>query len=306
MPYDLHRIVIWPGYHCAMEPLRPRSGGDLPELTLPQWRGVRVRVTDRAGGFSAAPYHSLNLGDHVGDQPDAVAANRRLASQALPGRPVWLRQVHGIEVHDAGVSTGSAQAPAAAATADAAVSGVPGRVLAVLSADCLPVVLSDDQARVIGVAHAGWRGLAAGVLEATVAALRQRLPRQEDAPLRAWLGPAIGPAAFEVGADVVHAFGADVPLGAFVPRTRVAHKWWCDLPLLAAHRLRVAGVASIERSEVCTYADRRFYSHRRDGLTGRFATFAWLTPPPGGIGTRKDDSIQVDDARYLMQDANKS
>lgn len=275
-----------------MQAPRLPSLGDLPELTLPRWPGVRMHVTDRAGGVSIAPYQSLNLGDHVGDASDAVTANRRLAAQALPGPPAWLRQVHSTDVHDA-----DAVAPAhghglPVPQADAAVSIIPGRVLAVLSADCLPVVLVDSHARVLAVAHAGWRGLASGVLEAAVAAMRARL--SQGGQIRAWLGPAIGPTAFEVGEDVLQAFGADVPPGAFVPREDVAGKWWCNLPLLAAYRLRAAGVGQVVASGVCTYTDRRFYSHRRDGRTGRFATFAWLTAEPGAARLRHAEPIQVD------------
>jgi hypothetical protein len=160
--------------------------------------------------------------------------------------------------------------------ADAAVTSRPGQVLAVLTADCLPVVLADAHAAAVGVAHAGWRGLAAGVLEATVSALRARAPR--GSAVTAWLGPAIGPEAFEVGADVLQAFCDRDPRcrAAFSPG-RAASKWWCDLYALARMRLADAGVVDVHGGGYCTVNDAaRFYSFRRDGVTGRMATLAWL------------------------------
>ncbi|MBU4612812.1 peptidoglycan editing factor PgeF [Achromobacter sp. GG226] len=244
----------------------------LPSSSLllpgPAWPGVRVGVTTRAGGASAPPFDTFNLGDHVGDDPAAVAHNRARLRQAMPDDPCWLRQVHGTHVHDAdAVHDGLPEA-------DAAVTTRVGRLLAILTADCLPVVLTDTQGRVLGVAHAGWRGLAGGVLEATLAALKARAP---DARWQAWIGPAIGPSAFEVGADVLSAFPDATRF--FVPRDGHPGKWWCDLPGLATARLAAAGVEDVVCSDLCTVADARFYSYRRDGQTGRIATVAWLETP---------------------------
>lgn len=251
-----------------------------PPLVLPAWNGAKVIVSDRAGGLSVAPFHSLNLGDHVGDDPQAVAANRGLLELGLPGSPLWLRQVHGTRVFDADAAAGTVTPP----EADAAITCRADQVLAILSADCLPVIMTDSTTSVLAVAHAGWRGLAAGVLEATVEAMRQRI-EGSDVELMAWIGPGIGPEAFEVGADVVAAFGSSAPQAAFVPRAESPGKWLCDLPMLAEARLRAAGFASVQRSGVCTYSDKRYFSFRRDGLTGRFATLAWLVgKPQGGIG----------------------
>lgn len=240
----------------------------------PDWPGLRIVATTRAGGVSAAPYASFNLGAHVGDAPGAVAANRARLRALLPSDPLWLDQVHGTRVADA-------DHEADPAPADAAVTRVPGRVLAIMTADCLPVVIAAPEARVLAVAHAGWRGLAGGVLENAVAAMG--VP--PDAGLRAWIGPAIGPLAFEVGDEVRAAFAraAEPPAGAFVPTgghdAAGAPKWLADLPALAEQRLRAAGVATVVRSNLCTVAGNdRFYSYRKEGVTGRFATLAWLVP----------------------------
>jgi len=240
----------------------------------PAWPGLRIFATTRAGGVSRAPYASLNLGAHVGDAAEAVAENRARLRTLLPSEPLWLEQVHGTRVADA--DTEAAPAPA-----DAAVTRTPGRVLAIMTADCLPVVIAAPGAGVLAVAHAGWRGLAAGVLENAVAAMAVR-PGTE---LRAWIGPAIGPAAFEVGDEVRAAFArvAAPPADAFIATggrdAAGAPKWLADLPALAEQRLRAAGVATVVRSGLCTVAGNdRFYSYRKEGVTGRFATVAWLRP----------------------------
>lgn len=231
--------------------------------------GVRALTTLRAGeGVSAPPFDTFNLGAHCGDDPAAVAENRRrlAAALALPSAPCWLRQVHGT-----GVRRLSAP-PSAPPEADAAVTEVPGLVLAILTADCLPVVFAADDGRELGVAHAGWRGLAAGVLEATVAAMRTPAGR-----LRAWLGPAAGPAHYEIGAEVREAFvGPDPGAGlAFAP-TRPGH-WRVDLYALARRRLAAIGLEDVHGGGLCTIGDPgRFFSHRRDGRSGRLATLAWL------------------------------
>jgi len=237
----------------------------------PDWdapAAVRAFATTRDGGLSLDPYAGLNLAQHVGDDPAAVAANRallRLPPFRLPAEPLWLQQAHGIRVRVAEDEAGDQ-------VADAAIARSPGRVCAVLTADCLPVLLCADDASVIGAVHAGWRGLAAGVIESCVSTMAIAPTR-----LLAWLGPAIGPRAFEVGTDVRDAFcRQDVAATkAFVALG--PGKWWCDLYLLARQRLAGLGVQRISGGGWCTYADaQRFYSYRRDGITGRMASCIWL------------------------------
>ncbi|KAB2969309.1 peptidoglycan editing factor PgeF [Zoogloea sp.] len=228
---------------------------------------VHALVTTRAGGVSAAPYASLNLGVHVGDDPARVAENRQRLRALLPAEPCWLNQVHGTAVLDADTWAGGLP------DADGVVSRRSGRVCVVMTADCLPVLLCDAAGTVVGAAHAGWRGLHAGVLEATVAAM--------DVPpssLLAWLGPAIGPDAFEVGEEVRHAFVSEDPLAASAFRAAaVPGKWMADLYALARLRLAALGVPRVHGGEFCTHADAtRFYSYRRDGVTGRMASLIWL------------------------------
>jgi YfiH family protein len=232
---------------------------------------VRAAFSLRAGGVSAAPYDSLNLAAHVGDDRAAVAANRaRLGAElALPTEPLWLTQVHGTSVHDADAASSMDASPAP--RADAAVTRTEGTVLAVLVADCLPVLLCRRDGAAIAIAHAGWRGLAAGVVEAAFGALGAA-----GAEVLAWLGPAIGAAHFEVGDEVRAAFlGREAAAAAFVRNTR--GRWQCDLYQLAMRRLQALGVTSIYGARRCTFADRdRFYSYRRDGATGRMAALIWM------------------------------
>lgn len=241
------------------------------ELISPEWPGppgICVRVTTRSGGVSVGPYRGLNLALHVGDDPDAVLENRRRLAARLPAEPLWLEQVHGVTVASASGEACGQAAP----VADAAVAREPGVVCAVMTADCLPVVLASLDGRVVGVAHAGWRGLLAGVVEATIDAMA--VPPQE---VVAWLGPAIGPAAFEVGAEVREAFCAvsDAHASGFRAARRPG-KWFADLFALSRQRLAAVGVAVVHGGGVCTRQDAgRFYSYRRDGVTGRFATLAW-------------------------------
>ena len=244
------------------------SGVNGLPLLRPDWAAgpeVRALSTLRAGGVSGGVFATLNLGDHVGDDPAHVRENRRLLREhaLLPDEPRWLRQVHGCRVVDL-----DAEAPDLAA--DAALTRRAGVVCAILTADCLPVLLTDVRGRCVAAAHAGWRGLAAGVLEATIAAMA--LP---PADLLAWIGPGIGPRHFEVGAEVRDAFvGADADaIAHFVPH---GAKFLADLPALARRRLVVSGVGRIASSDACTYADpQRFFSHRRDGRCGRHATLIW-------------------------------
>lgn len=250
---------------------------------MPAWRldadwpapaAVRAFTTLRRGlGVSAPPFDELNLGLRAGDSAEAVLRNRALlAEQArLPAPPRWLRQVHGTAV-----LRFDDRATADEPEADAAVTSTPGVVLAILTADCLPVLFCADDGSEVGAAHAGWRGLAAGVLERTVAALRTAPPR-----LRAWLGPAAGPQRYEIGEEVYRAFvGRDAAAAAaFVP-TRPGH-WRVDLYALARRRLAAAGLAPqrIHGGGLCTIGDpQRFHSHRRDGRGGRMATLVWIAP----------------------------
>jgi len=241
---------------------------------VPDWPAparVRAAFSTRAGGVSRGVYAGLNLGALSGDDPAAVAENRRrlAAALGLPAEPCWLWQVHGTRVVRAPFQKNSAAPP----EADAIYTTQTGVVCAVLAADCLPVLLCDEDASVVAAAHAGWRGLAAGVLEATVAALPVAPAR-----LLAWLGPAIGPEAFEVGTEVRAAFLAADPGAAPAFRPGPAPgKWYADLFALARQRLARIGVARVHGGGLSTHADAaRFYSHRRDGRTGRMAALVWL------------------------------
>ena len=238
---------------------------------------VRALTTTRSGGTSAAAFASLNLAAHVGDDPARVAANRALLRAALdlPAEPSWLAQVHGCAVAAAG------PAGAAPPEADAALTRTPGRVCAVLTADCLPVLLTDRAGKVAAAAHAGWRGLLDGVLEATVAAL-------DTAPddVFAWLGPAIGPDAFEVGPEVRDQFLARGAESAAAFRRGRGDRWWADLYLLARQRLAGVGVRRVTGGDFCTCSEpRRFFSYRRDGHTGRMASLIWLEPAGSAAGS---------------------
>ena len=222
-------------------------------------------MTTRAGGVSAPPWDSLNLGDHVGDDPAAVAANRARLRERLPAEPAWLRQVHSARVVDLGRDSGR--------EADAAVAREPGQVCAVLTADCLPVLFCDRAGSVVAAAHAGWRGLAEGVLEATVAAMQ--VPPAE---ILAWMGAAIGPEVFEVGEEVRQAFVGRHPeaAAAFVPQPAPG-KWRADIYRLARIRLGHAGVQAVHGGGRCTFSEAEtFYSYRREGVTGRMAAVIWL------------------------------
>jgi polyphenol oxidase len=235
---------------------------------VPNWPAparVGSLMTTRAGGVSQAPWDSLNLGDHVGDAPADVAANRARLRRQLPAEPGWLRQVHSARV----VELGRDPNP----EADAAFTREAGQVCAVLTADCLPVLFCDRAGSVVAAAHAGWRGLADGVLETTVAAMQA-----PPGDILAWLGAAIGPQAFEVGDEVRQAFVAQhaEAASAFVPQP-VPGKWLADLYRLARIRLNQAGVAAVYGGGGCTYRETEtFYSYRRDGVTGRMAALIWL------------------------------
>ncbi|HES75690.1 MAG TPA: peptidoglycan editing factor PgeF [bacterium] len=242
----------------------------IPDWPLPP--GVRAAQTTRNGGVSGAPYASLNLATHVGDDPAHVQANRQQlrTALALPSEPRWLEQVHGIEVHLASHENTPPHAP----RADAAYTDQAGIVLAIMTADCLPVLLASRDGQEIAAAHAGWRGLLGGVLEASLSHFRA--PPTE---IIAWLGPAISQAAFEVGDEVRTAFMQHDPAAeaAFMPGLRAGH-WQADLYALARLRLRAAGVTQIYGGDLCSYQDpSRFYSYRRATPTGRMASLIWRT-----------------------------
>ena len=234
---------------------------------VPDWPAparVKACVTTRAGGVSVAPFDSLNLGTHVGDEPVAVKKNRQRLLSQLGCKPAWLQQVHGIDVLEA--------APETLAEADASWTATPGIACTAMTADCLPALFCDRNGTRVAAAHAGWRGLAAGVLEATLDALAVA---PEDTLV--WLGPAIGPQAFEVGAEVreafvsqhaqaAQAFGASLNPGRYM----------ADIYELARIRLAARGVAAVYGGGFCTYSDPRFYSYRRAARTGRFASLIWL------------------------------
>ena len=240
----------------------------MTELLVPAWpapTNVRALQTLRTGGCSPAPWNSFNLGNHVGDSPALVAANRTMLRERLPAEPLWLQQVHGIAAVNADFEANLQEA-------DAAIARQPGRVCAVMTADCLPVLLCDRAGRVVAAAHAGWRGLAAGVLEATI--------KKMDVPasdLLAWLGPAIGPKCFEVGDEVRATFVDKDPSATLAFDAKPSGKWLADIYTLARQRLQAAGVNSISGGDFCTFTEaERFFSYRRDGVTGRMASLIWL------------------------------
>lgn len=239
------------------------------DLIVPDWPAparVHALQTLRSGGCSPAPWDSFNLGDHVGDDPEHVLANRAALRAHLPGEPLWLTQVHGNATVNRKNCPKSKQA-------DAVFSRLPDEVCVVMTADCLPVLFCDRAGSVVAAVHAGWRGLAGGVLESAIAAMA--VPAGE---LLAWLGPAIGPSAFEVGDEVRAAFLTDDSGAseAFVPHG--PGKWLADIYTLARRRLQRNGVHAIYGGDLCTVSQPdRFFSYRRDGVTGRMATLIWLS-----------------------------
>ena len=259
--------------------LSPRSEAlqttvlEAKDLIVPDWPAparVKALFTTRAGGVSGGAFGSLNLGAHVGDAAVDVEENRRRLRALLPSTPAWLNQIHGIEVVDAALATRTGQAPLAADASFTTQINVP---CAVLVADCLPVLFCTTDGSCVAAAHAGWRGLHRGILEHTVATMNNK-----PSNILAWLGPAIGPLAFEVGNEVFKAFTADAPQDAyaFKPAANGSSKRLADIYELARLRLQRAGVAEIFGGQFCTVSDAdRFFSYRRDGKTGRMAAVIW-------------------------------
>lgn len=237
----------------------------------PDWpapESVNARITTRGGGISVGPYASMNPADHVGDDPQAVIGNRKILRTLLPQEPHWLKQVHSALVHTvSGDPTGVPEA-------DACVSALAGQVCIVLTADCLPVLFCAEDGSEVGAAHAGWRGLAAGILEQTVQAMVH-----PGARLLAYLGPAIGPRAFEVGPEVRAEFmQTDAHAVTAFQALAGSDKYRADLYRLARQRLERVGVTRVYGGDFCTYSEpQRFYSYRRDGATGRMASLIWLS-----------------------------
>ncbi len=244
-------------------------------LITPDWPAparVRAVATTRDGGVSAGSWASFNLGTHVGDDPAAVAANRQRLRTALgfSGEPAWLEQVHGTAVVEA-------RAAPLPVSADASIGTASSAPCVIMTADCLPVLFCNDEGTQVAAAHAGWRGLAAGVLEATLAALAAA--GAPAAGLMAWLGPAISGPAYEVGEEVRGAFLAADPAAAIGFRANARGRWQLDLEAIARQRLAAAGVGRVYGGGFCTATDAgRFFSHRRDGRSGRQATLVWLEP----------------------------
>jgi YfiH family protein len=248
-----------------------RPGWDAP--------GVGALMTTRNGGFSSGPYASMNLRDGLGDDAAAVTRNRARFEQALGVRPVMLNQVHGARV--VRLREVDARAGAPVHEADVAITTEPGIACCVQVADCLPVLIAAPAGRGVGAAHAGWRGLAGGVVEATLVALCEATACAA-ADLQVWLGPCIGPRRFEVGADVLAAFGADpkAPTGHRRFRPHAPGKWLADLAGLARDRLHAAGVMRVSGGTWCTVEDgSRFFSFRRDRIAGRMVAAVWLRQP---------------------------
>jgi len=242
------------------------------ELIAPHWSApssVRAAFTLRKGGIGRGPFESLNLGTHVGDNPAAVAENRRRVQMtlSLPNEPAWLEQTHGTKVLN--LDHAASEKPW---RADAAITATPGRVCVIQVADCMPVLFAARNGAAVGAAHAGWRGLAGGILEATLRAMP--VPPSQ---LMAWLGPAIGRSHFEVGDEVRAAFLLQDDRAATAFTANPRGRWQCDLSTLARLRLKTLGVPLVTGGECCTYSDpERFFSYRRDGRCGRMAAFIWL------------------------------
>ena len=246
----------------------------------PNWtvsQRIQAFCTTRQGGISKPPFNSLNLGLNAGDNFEDVLQNRSIVRSELPAEPLWLKQIHGATVSTPASRNAFSNGPF---EADSAVTNIPNEVLVILAADCMPVLFTSKGGDVIGAAHAGWRGLSGGVLENTINEMIALSPGLTPSDISAWLGPAIGPSTFEVGEDVLQAFaqqGKDILSKAFIPVIGTPGKFLADLYLLARDRLRVLGIEQITGGEFCTVSDpERFFSYRRDKVTGRFASLIWI------------------------------
>ena len=239
---------------------------------------IKSFCTTRQGGVSKSPFNSLNLGLNAGDDSADVLRNRSVLSSRLPAEPLWLKQIHGIAVSTPASRNATAGEPF---EADAAVTNIPNQVLAILTADCMPVLFASKSGGVIGAAHAGWRGLSGGVLENTLQEMLAISPGLSPKDIAVWMGPAIGPTVFEVGEDVLLAFAAQDPAilsKAFRPITGSSGKYLANLYLLAGDRLRSLGIEQIDGGDFCTFNDsENFFSYRRDKKTGRFASLIWIS-----------------------------
>jgi YfiH family protein len=238
-----------------------------PDWIAPEWpvaTRVRALITTRAGGVSSGEFESLNLSARVGDDPHRVARNRAILRECLPAQPAWVKQMHGTAVIDAAEATPESEA-------DAMVTRAAGVVCAVLTADCLPVLLADRAGKTVGIAHAGWRGLAAGIIGNVVRAMG--VPASD---LVAYLGPGIGPRHYEVGENVRQAFVRNSPEAAAAFGSGESGKYLADLAKLARQRLFAAGVGEVHGVNLCTASEERFFSFRRDRITGRMASLIWL------------------------------
>ena len=247
-----------------------------PSWAVPQQ--IQAFCTTRLGGISKSPFNSLNLGLNAGDDLADVLQNRSIVRSELPSEPLWLKQIHGITVSTPASRNSLGNGPF---EADAAVTNIPNEVLAILTADCMPVLFASRSGDVIGAAHAGWRGLSGGVLENTIDEMIALSPGLTISDISVWLGPAIGPNTFEVGEDVLQAFaqqGEGILSKAFIPIDGTPGKYLADLYLIARDRLNTLGIEQITGGEFCTVSSpERFFSYRRDKVTGRFASLIWIS-----------------------------
>jgi YfiH family protein len=246
-----------------------------PDWLVPE--RIHAFCTTRSGGVSKSPFDTLNLGLNAGDDSVDVLQNRKIVRSDLPSEPIWLKQIHGVTVS----TPASRYSLLGPFEADAAVTNVPNEVLAILTADCMPVLFACKRGTVVGAAHAGWRGLSGGVLNNTVQEMLYLSPDLIPSDILVWMGPAIGSTAFEVGDDVLQAFakqGQSILSQAFKPITSSPGKYFADLYLLARDQLRSLGIVHINGGDFCTFNDsERFFSYRRDKETGRFASLIWIS-----------------------------
>jgi len=246
----------------------------------PSWPAphqVQSLISTRLGGMSQAPYDFLNLGDHVGDSPELVSRNRNLLRAHLPSNPIWLQQIHSTIVSTPDQRIEMIGQPI---VADAIISITPNEVLTIMTADCLPILFAANDGSIIGAAHAGWKGLCAGILENTVSAMLSVCPHLKSSDLYAYMGPAIGPKFYEVGEDVYSAFQASsigIEKGDFQDMPNRKGKYLANLYSIATNRLLAVGLKQVDGGQMCTFSDpEHFYSYRRNAVTGRFASMIWI------------------------------